>query len=364
MIDFSKLSDCLSGLVGFRNSDRSCISDFTNSQTGSTSTVFVTDEPAITPTNITATMPKDYSSLGDYVSTVIRKSTQDTVQEFIARHKELTRARTIIDNINPVKGNNIFTNQIAKSGRFVGIIIEPRESDTIAAVLNYIGVQFNAINTSLKLYLYETSQNDAIATITLSEHNKMLSLQWFESTMIARYRSNTGGTGQRFLLGYYENDLVGNAVSTSLINCNSCRGNEWVSHYQKHVYITGFSVGATGLNGVNLPNTQLIGEGTETFGLHLRFYVTCEISDVICDNKNLFALAAAKKCAMAFYRNFQNNTNVSREADLMRDMATTNYAMAKEEFDGLLRSIKFDFTNIDANCLPCSQRDLQMKQIQ
>lgn len=368
MIDQSTVATCLSGLVGFVNSDRSCISDFTNSQTGSTSTVYVTDEPAITPTNITASMPKDYSSIGDYVSAVLRKARQDTLQEFIARHKELTRARTLIDNIKPIKGNNIFTNQITKSGRFVGMLIEPSKSSTIAAVIKSVGVQFNTLEvggdgTGLTLYLYETSQNDAIATMKIA-NSKMLSLEWFDSTMIAKYESSTGGTGQRFLLGYYENDMAGNAVSTSLANCNSgCHGFEWVALYQKHVYISGLSIPSAGLNGINLPDTTMISEGTETYGLHIHFYVTCDISDTICDNKNMFALPVAKKAAMLFYQNMYNTTNCSREADMLRDRATTNYAMAKEEFDGLLRSIKLDFTAIDANCLPCSQRDLQIANI-
>lgn len=359
MIDFSTVANCLEGLVGFRNSDRTCISDFTNTQTGATSTVYVTDESGITPTNITASTPKDYSSIPSYVADVLRSSTVNTVQEFINRHKELTRARTLIDNINPVKSHCIITNQITKSGRFVGIMLEPRQSDSIASIIAFLGVQFNTLNPNLMIYLYETSQNDAIATMRLPGHNKMLSLQWFASTMIARYRSNTGGTGQRFLLGYYEDDLLGNAVSTPM-QTNCCAGTEWVSQYQKHIFITGVSISASGLNiARTLPNVNLIGEGDETFGIHLRFYVTCEISDVICDNKNMFAMAISKKCAMKFYQDFANNTNLSREADMTRDRALTNYAMAKEEYDGLLRSIRFDFTDIDKNCLPCSQRDLR-----
>ena len=113
------------------------------------------------------------------------------------------------------------------------------------------------------------------------------------------------------------------------------------------------------MNGTDLPNTQLIGESSDTYGLHLHFYVTCDISDIICDNKNMFALAIAKKCAMKFYQDFANNSNLSRESDMSRDRALTNYAMAKEEYDGLLKSIRFDFTDIDRYCLPCSTRDLQ-----
>jgi hypothetical protein len=360
MIDIPTVSNCLAGLVGFRNSDRTCISDFSDSQTGSTSTVYVTDEPAITPTNILAAMPKDYSSLGDYVSNIIRKSSQEMIQEFIYRHKELTRARTIIDNIKPVKGNAILTNQITKAGRFVGIIIEPSKSYSLAAVIRSIGVQLNSLNPGLTLYLYETSQNDATATLTLTGHNKILSLQWFDSTMIAKYQSPDGGTGQRFLLGYYEDDLIGNAVSTNIANCNSgCYGYEWVQQYQKHVYITGFSIPPSGLNGINLPNTQMISEGSESYGLHIHFYVTCDISQIICDNKNIFALAASKRTAMRFYRDYANNSNLSREADMTRDRALTNYEMAKEEYDGLLKSVRIDFTDIDRYCLPCSQKELQ-----
>jgi hypothetical protein len=327
--------------------------------------VYVTDEPAITPTNITASMPKDYTALSDYVSDTIRKAQQDTAQEFVSQHKELTRSRTLLDNVNPVKGVNLFTNQITKSGRFVGILIEPRKSDSIVAVLKYIGVQFNTLNTSLVLYLYETSQNTAIATLTLSAHTKILSLEWIESTMKARYRSNTGGTGQRFMLGYYENDLSGNAVSTSIARCSSCDGgdNSWIEKYQSQVYVTGFSVPSSGLNGTALPNPDLIGEGDETFGLHLRMYTTCEITDVMCDNKNMFAQPISKKTAMKFYLDMANNSNLSREADMVRDRAMTNYAVAKEEYDKLMKAMRIDFTNIDQYCLPCSQRDLRTAMI-
>jgi len=363
MITLSEVSTCLSGLVGFRNSDRTCISDFSNAQTGSTSTVYVTDEPAITPTNITAAMPKDYTSIVDYVSDTIRKAQLEVSQEFINRHKELTRARTLIDNINPVKGVNLFTNQITKSGRFVGILIEPRKSDSIVAVLKYIGVQFNQLNTGLTLYLYETSQNIPLATLTLTGHNKVLSLQWFESTMTARYRSNNYGTGQRYMLGYYENDLSGNAVSTSIARCSTCDSaypTGWIERYQRHVYVTGFSVPASGLNGTNLPNPELIGESDETYGLHLRFYTTCDITDVFCDNKNMFALPIAKKAAMKFYMDMANNSNLSREADMTRDRAMTNYAVVKEQYDDLMKSLRIDFTDIDKYCLPCSQRELRI----
>lgn len=365
MIDFSTAATCLSGLVGFRNSDRSCISDFGSSQTGSTSSVYVTDEPAITPTNITATMPKDYTTLSDYVGDVLRRAQQETLHTFVNRHKELTRGRTLLDNVHPVKGVNIMTKQITKSGRFVGILIEPRKSNSIAVVLKYIGVQFNTLNTSLKLYLYETSQNAAIATLTLTGHNKILSLQWFESTMIARYLSSTGGTGQRFMLGYYEDDLAGQAVSTSMVKCSSCEGpyNGWIERYQQDVYVTGFSVASSGLSGTDLPNPDLIAEGDETYGLHLNFYTTCEITDVICDNKDMFAIAISKNAAMKFYMDMANNSNLSREADMVRDRAMTNYAVVKEQFDDALKGIRIDFTDLDKYCMPCSQRELRTANI-
>jgi hypothetical protein len=363
MIDISTAVDCLSGLVGFRNSDRTCISNFPNSQTGSTSTVYVTDEPAITPTNITAAMPKDYSSLGDYVSDSITRASQEVVQEFTNRHKELTRARTLLDDVNPVKGVNVFTNQISKSGRFVGFLIEPTQSDSISVILKYIGVQFNTLNTALTLYLYDTSQNTAIATLTLTGHNKLLSLQWFESTMVAKYKSTTGGTGQKFLLGYYENDLSGNAVSTTMATCSDCGYgpyNGWIEVYRKQVYITGVSIPSNGLNGTNLPDTTKFQEGTETFGLHLKFFTTCDITDVFCGNKSMFAMAISKKTAMKFYLDFANNSNLSREADMSRDRAMTNYAVAKEQYDDTMKNIRIDFTDIDKHCLPCSQRELRM----
>lgn len=363
MVNLETVKECWAGLVGFRDSDRSCISNYSGSLTGSTSSVFVTSEAGITPTNINACKPKDYSSTSDYIVDVITRASQEVAQEFVNRHKELTRARTLLDNVNPVKGVNIMTNQVTKSGRFVGIMIQPTKSDSIVAVLKYIGTQFNSVNSALTLYLYETSQVAPIATLTLTGHNSILSLQWFESTMTARYRSNTGGTGQKFLLGYYENDLTGNAVSTTLHNCSSCEhnalGTDWIEQMQKQVYIQGFSFPSTALSGTNLPDITKIGYSEETYGLHLRFYTTCDITDVLCDNKSMFAMPISKKAAMTFYLDFANNSNVSRESDMSRDRAMTNYAVAKEQYDDHMKNIRIDFTDIDKKCLPCSQRELR-----
>lgn len=348
----------MDGLVGFQNSERSGISLFDADQTGSTSGTYYTEESGITPSLMTFAKPPDHATLADYARAVNRAAIRDTLQEYINNHKQLTRARTLLETVTPVSGVTRFTDQLTKSGRLVGIMLRPSASDTLAAVVQYIGVQFNTANPGLTLYIYETSQNEPIGSFALTGHDKALSLQWFTREVICKYRGNTSGTGQKFLIGYFENELSGNALNTKLTS--ACCGNErWVNAYRSQVYVSGFSIPGSQFTGTTMLDNTQIGETDTTFGLHVRFYTTCEITDVICDNSLMFAMMIRKRGAMRIFRDYFNGTNVNREQDMSRDRAVTNYEMVKQEYDQLIKSQQFDLTNIDRKCMPCSQRDIR-----
>ncbi len=352
MINYSTINTNFSGLVGYRQTNDSGTSQIPVSLTGSTSGQYVTDVSGINAELIESAMPADFNSLSHYLTGVTKQETLNAVLDFVAQHKELTKARTLLDNIDVTKHVQFFVDTVTKASRFVGIRIKPQQSDNIAVLLRRLGTQFDTINT-ITLYLFETSQNTAIKTITITT-TKQNSLEWNDLTdFICNYKSPTSGTGQTFYLGYFESALSGNAIDTLLHK--DCCGNTDVETYSRYVGVQGFVFENTALNGTSLPDIKNEGLTMQTFGLHLKMSVTCDITETLVDNKNILAPIIKNKIAMRIFRDYFNSNRVNRNRDIASDRSTTNLAICEAEYNKYLKSIDMDFTDIDKDCMPCAK---------
>lgn len=357
MIDRCKAATCVEDHLHYKPSANSCLetldSDLLVPSGESGHCIYINDEPGLNQDIIEAAMNADYSDVSDYLRQIRTNGVTEALQLYINQHKELTQARTLIDNLDITKGVNYFSDKVQKTGRFVGIEIKPSSSQTIAVILRKLGVQFDTLNTDLIFYLYDTSQEDAIKTFTISAHNKTNSLQWFSlADFIASYKYEDGGTAQRFILGYYENDLIGQAIDTKLFT--NCCGNEWVTNYQSYVWFRG-CVFTSGLNGVKLPDMKQIGYTDQSFGIHIKASIHCDITETICDNVDMFLQLCKKKIALRIWWDFYNNMNLNRKAELSRDRALPNITRLENEFNAELKGIKLDLTDIDGICMPCNK---------
>jgi hypothetical protein len=302
---------------------------------------------------IESAMSGDYADVSAYLRDVRQSEIQNALQSFINQHKELTRSRTLLDNLDVVKHINYFSDKVTTNGRFVGIEIRPAPSQSISAIIQSLGVQFDSLQAGLTIYFFESSQEDAIATASITT-TKTNSLQWFTQTeFIARYKYNDGGTGQSFYVGYFESDLAGQAIDTKLYS--NCCGNDWVGDYQKYALVRGVVFQSSALSGTDIPDLKLIGYTDQTFGIHLKMSIECDITDTICQNVNLFAQLCKKKVALRIMWDFYNNMNLNRKAELSRDRALPNITRLEKEFDMELKGIKLDFTDIDDICMPCNK---------
>ena len=358
MINYSTINSCFNGLIGFRCSYNSAVATLSNSLTGSTSGQYVTDISGITLEVIDDARSNDYATLSDYLTNIRQQETLGAMQDFINQHKELTKARHLLDNIDVVKNIQYFTDKVTKSGRFVGIEIRPNPSDNIAIWIRRLGVQFDTLQSGLTLYMFESSQNTAIKTTSIS-NTKQNSLEWFDMTeWTANYKSVSGGTGQSYYIGYFENDLSGQAINTSLQR-NCCPGTEWVKAYSQHVQVRGVVFENSALNGTSLPDTISVGYSDSTFGLHLKMSVTCDITETLCDNKLTFASLIKNRIAKRIFKDYYNNVSVNRNSDMARDRALSNLAMVEEDYKRDLKGISVDFTEIDRFCQPCAKQTIK-----
>jgi hypothetical protein len=356
MIDICRAADCLTDIIAYRQSANGCLSTLDADlidPSGTSSCIYINDEPGINQDVIEAAMSADYADVSEYLRAVRTSEIQNALQAFINQHKELTRSRTLLDNLDVVKHMTYFADKVTVNGRFVGIEIKPANSQSITAIIKSLGVQFDSLQAGLPIYFFETSQETAIETYSLT-NTKTNSLQWFTMTDFeAKYKYADGGTGQSYIVGYFENDLVGQAVDTKLYG--NCCGNTWVGDYQNYALVRGVAFGSSALSGTDIPNMRQISYTDQTFGLHLKITIECDITDTICDNVNLFAQLCKKKVALRIMWDFYNNMNLNRKAELSRDRALPNITRLEKEFADELKGIKLDLTDIDKVCMPCNK---------
>lgn len=107
------------------------------------------------------------------------------------------------------------------------------------------------------------------------------------------------------------------------------------------------------------------------YGLNLRATVECDYTELIIEQKALFADAVAKGVAAKLLHNFIHNSSarVNRHQAGV-DTATLLYELNGEatgrpsglahSYDAALKAIRFDQTNIDGVCLPCKRRGINI----
>lgn len=109
----------------------------------------------------------------------------------------------------------------------------------------------------------------------------------------------------------------------------------------------------------------------DNFGINLRVSVTCDYTDLIIDQKNIFANAIAKRLGIDLLEELASNAQAVVQKNIRNvDPAeirikiyghgvktvnpATDYSLMKQYKDAL-KAIQFDTTNIDNYCLTCKK---------
>lgn len=375
MFDVSEIISAGSDLVGWRESANTDYTALSSALKTSQSGYYVNDLPGVDFDIINKGLSKDQSSVNTYLANVHQSELTDLVNSFVNRAKSNLGTKAILSNFDVANGVADYTDLATKNARFVGWVITPRESNTIQAEITKIGLQLNGAQT-LKLYLYETSQQTAIKTFDFA-YTTPLSLQWLEvSDFIIKYRG-TYGTRQKYLLGYYEydpNNVVAGQLTASAVEfdfdcgCNNAPRRK----FGKYVWIEPIEIPNSKLNlsgsDYLLPNVKDISEYhcDESRGMFAKINVTCDITDVILDNINVFAKALQYKIAIRVLDDFlaSKRLNDTTDGKRFREFAEGKRDMYWSILNGwndstgfrrrgIIDDIVIDFSRIDDVCLPC-----------
>ena len=381
MFDKDKILVCGNELVGYREDLSPIYAALDASLKVSNSGYYINDLAGVDFEVIGAALSVDAISSDDYLKSVYESELINIVSEFVENNKANNSSKELLSNHNLVKGVANFNDKVTQNARFVGYLIKPSEGNNIASAITQLGFQATETQaTKLKIYLYETSQNEAVATFDF-DITKSLSLTWEAvSDFIVNYQSLTGGTGQTYYLGYYEKDpdnpqdfqLQSQALKMQFdCGCSNSPRMQW----GKYLFIKPIEINNEDLNWngseytIPTPDDIFNNVTTQTYGLLAKVNIKCDITDLICTNISMFAKSLQHAIAARLLLDAYTTKRINSIADSKRtdskDFAfhykqILNGHMAEDSrwIKGLIQLLTMDFSGLDKVCAPCKKTDI------
>lgn len=424
MYSISSIQTCLFGRVGFRSSPDPAGLMLNASVSASASGLYVNDiHPLLTAENIDQTFPQfslftfpawaegttypegsqvsysdkvyecietpnvgnqpnispDYweemSLVSDWLEVKMKQSIANAVRDIMATKKARSYGKTLLENVRLYSGTGRINNVEIPKGRFVGFELVLKKHNNIRLVLEKIGMQFSQKQTALTIYLYHSSQASPIVTqeITTTEAR---SFSWTELTnFILEYASDYDAGGS-YYIGYFEDDISGNAIIKEMDwsaagRCATCNAydSRAYSLYNKYFDVIPFYVNnPTGTDLWDIANNSYDYYPSTNFGLNLEISASCDISDLICQQKALFDELIQMRAGIDILNEMiygTRNNEIAKKVRAMNARITLDImgdrgGGMENQYKILQKAVDFDFSGIDRVCLPCSRRTLKM----
>lgn len=303
----------------------------------------------------------------DFLSDWYERRTNESLDKLVhnvAINKQLRhKTKTILDDFKIYKNSGRIKDTITKSGRFVGFYIKLKQAENIKLLINQIGLQFTQLQVDLPIYLYHTSQNDPLSIINYST-TKSNSFEWLSSSYTLKYVDDNYDTGA-FFLGYYEDDVTGQAINKDMNWDNPCFGcngwkNEDYRSFSQFMGMQPITIASTDIEPgrvlFDLDNVRYT--NNTNFGLNLNISIKCDWSDFICRNKDLFRNAYKAQVGYDFLNEMLYST---RDNDLKEKVAAAiqgNEAIAgmQQRLNDEIDSLNFDMSDLGGPCMPCENK--------
>lgn len=376
MITRSKIRHCMSGLVGWRESAEalSCFDELSDELKESSSGIYFNALPLVNLEVINECLGKDQIDVNTYLENSYNDGLQSLMDDFIKAQKKEVYSKSLLKNGDIGVFAQDLRKTLIKYGKFVGFEIRPKESTSIRAEILQFGGMFDTLQDGLPIYFYSSLQFEPVGTYSI-DITKVNSVEWYDISdnpsgsgvamsplqFMCDYINENNGHGQRYWIGYYEDELTGKAVNTQ-VPCYTCTSN--ISKFEFNNYVSIIPVeinaGATYLNR-EIFDINNVGYGISTHGLFLKVNVVCDVTQTLCDNVQLFATALQKKVAAKILWDCYSSSNFNGTATTKK----SDYRLMAEKLElelnggivegayqkGELANLVIDFSNIDEVCI-------------
>ena len=369
----TKIQDCFKSLLGFRNDPDINVGQITDPVLLTTdSGLYYNDYHPLIRMDVIENIIPEGASLDTYLNEKVNQSSVKVLTAFSTMKKEMRSTKTIINSSAMFDGVGRLNNTVTTEGRFVGFEIKLAESYGVKTVIDAIGLQFTSPQTGLNIYLFHTSQVDPIKTITATT-TKSGSFEFLSLSepIELSYYNDTYDTGGFFYLGYFENDITGQAIKKdfnwSRGVCGSCTGQNAVKIWNTRLNFMSVQpcfVMNTDLNGTQIFDVNdVVISNDNNWGVNFRTTIKCDLSTYFCENKLSFVEAMGQQVAYDILNDIKHSDRANRIVEVNRNMVirdlegdtSTNEMGVAQKLKQAIKSLDFDFSKIDSPCLPCDK---------
>jgi hypothetical protein len=303
---------------------------------------------------------KREQSFNNYVQNVHNAEILTVVQRFVDKQKKQLTSKELLSNVTMIQRHNDLSQAIDANSRFVGYAITPRESKSININIKQIGLQSSA-SESFTLYLYDPTQQTAIESTTVTCTGQ--SVTWTTLDWDIEFDKSDGGAGSSYIIGYFEADLSGTLYHQDWSDGMAHQALKVSRHYAG---LSPVRFNSSTLSGAELPDMQYLTSSMncKTSGFNLRFNITCDITDVLVDNINMFGEAVQYAVAIRYLKDAIGNIGLNpvisagqnRETwdQMITDFEGVLYGGVVEGVGyqrGIIDNLTLDFSELDAVCL-------------
>lgn len=287
-------------------------------------------------------------------------------------------AKSIFESVQLFGGLGDIMQKEMKQGRFVGFEIKMRGPSDVTTFIQRIGTQFSGVNPNFKLYLFASGQSEPVQVIDLAL-TKANAFQWTKPTDSVQLRSLSAQLfpSSTYYLGYYEDDLIGQAINAPYdfgsLPCGTCNNNlALYGQWSRFMDVTPFYVSAGYLQDIkpsdpggpllwNISANQYTYQ--KNYGLNLDITTACDVTDFLCRERRLFTDAITLQVAVDVLNELAFSTRNNVITQQVRDIAAAAL-QDEEKTPGLktrlknsIDAISFDLSSLSDVCFPCNNKN-------
>jgi hypothetical protein len=156
--------------------------------------------------------------------------------------------------------------------------------------------------------------------------------------------------------------------------CASCNpyNRKMYNRYNPFFSVRSFSVKGDDLpQGGSMWDTRMNSYQRDTnWGINLRMSVECDVSQIFCHHKDIFADALSKKIKIMLMEEMMNsirNNDVRERVTKLAQFELQDRRLGggdlKREYQRSLEALEFDFSGLSKVCLPCNQDGIKVRSV-
>lgn len=293
------------------------------------------------------------------------------VHDVIAKKNLRGDTKALLDNLKVYDSAGRLQDKVNKTGRFVGIQIVLDKYEYLNGFIPQLGLQFDSQQTNLPIYLYHSSQLEPVAVYSYTS-TKVQSVDWVDISSAdfrLHYFDKDTDVGGAYYLGYYEDDINGQAIQKnydySKQPCSSCNRFNYKSwtRWTRYMTLTPMNVANNDLNGTQLWDVGKIRYTNFTnYGVNFAISNYCDLTDFFCGQSDRFVDIQGKQVAVDALKHMLFSIRENGLSDKTKSMAMSalnggdGIQGVAEELQQAIDALDFTFSDLNTPCLPCATK--------